>query len=188
MKDVMAEYKKQVLFKTSFLVILAFLIGFWISSFTNNSWVNTDFLKADLINSKVEIKNSSILEKEKIEKKDFYIEKVEANIYNVVLSKEIKNPLNIGLTFTFEDKKANIEEIKSLSKKFKVIELNKTNWMIIVSLVPKEKIEKFSGEILQLKIKNKAELWDLSFINIINANYYDWKEYYPITTSWIDVF
>jgi hypothetical protein len=30
--------------------------------------------------------------------------------------------------------------------------------MIIISLVPKEKIEKFSGNILELKIKNKAEL------------------------------
>jgi hypothetical protein len=93
----------------------------------NNSNLDSNFLKADLINSNVKIKNSSILEKEKIEKKDFYIEKIKDNIYNVILSKEIKNPLNIGLTLTFEDKKANIEEIKSLSDKFKVIELKKTN-------------------------------------------------------------
>jgi uncharacterized protein YaiL (DUF2058 family) len=124
----------------------------------SNSSVDTGFLKADLMNSNLKIKNSSILEKEKIEKKDFYIEKKSENIYNVVLSKEIINPLNIGLTITFEDKKANIEEIKSLSEKFKVIELKKADGMIIISLVPKEKIEKFSGNILELKIKNKAEL------------------------------
>gem|GEM_PF-6115927 len=59
----------------------------------NNNSINPSFLKADI--NQVKIENSSILEKENIEKKDFYIEKSSDNIYNISLKKEISNPLNI---------------------------------------------------------------------------------------------
>ncbi len=186
MTDVMKKYKKQELFKNIWFGVLAFVVGFWISDFMNNNSINPSFLKADI--NQVKIENSSILEKENIEKKDFYIEKSSDNIYNISLKKEISNPLNIWLTITFDEKQINIEEIKTLNENFEVFTLNKTSGITIISVVPKSKQEKLSWKILELKIKNNWKLWDFSFINIINANYSDKNETYNITTSWINVF
>ena len=147
--NIMTKYKKHEIFKNIWLWLLAFLIGFSVSQFTNNSKINTNFLKSD-INNSLQIASSSVISKDSIkqEKKDLNLERIDKE--------------NLKL---------------NLNKNLEIIEANTKKWIKIISLKVLDNQEKIWKDILNIKIKKKFETWDdFSFINISSANYQkNWK-------------